>query len=366
MSAPVLLIAGIADEPMAAATIALQWDLPRAVVVQHRIDAAASTLTRTVSDVSGILDREEIDLAHACVSCAVREDIVPTLERLAGDGRWGAVIACLPIAAEAVQVCRALHWAPRSYPNVRIAAAITALDRATLLEDLLGDDRVDERGLQTGADDHRGVAEIATAMVEYSDVVLAIDGDHGRAGDVGIGLLRALVRPGAGVLIDTGQLNAAVLAAGVHVHRAVEDWVAEVRRGPLPPTPDGVWRLDLRSDRPFHPERLHDQIERLGGGPHRSRGCFWLPSRRSRVCNWDGAGGHLSIGSTSGWGSAAPLTRLTVIGVEDGQMEDGREEIAAVFHDCLLSDAELAARGRYWEVAEDGFEPWLGEISIDN
>ncbi|WP_024792857.1 GTP-binding protein [Tomitella biformata] len=363
MRTPVILIAGIADEPMAAATIALQWDLPRAVVVQHRIDVAASTLTRVVSDATGVLEREEIDLAHACVSCAVREDIVPTLERLAGLGRWGAVIACLPVTAEAVQVCRVLGWAPHNFPHTRIAATITALGRATLLQDLLGDDRVDERGLQTSAEDFRGVAEIATAMVEYSDVVLATDGDRAIDGDaaVGVGLLRALVRPGAGVLVDTGHLNAAVLAAGVHVHRAAEEWVAEVRRGPLPPMPDGVWRLDLRSGRPFHPDRLYEQIQTLGGGPHRSRGCFWLPSRHGQICNWEGAGGHLSIGATERWGGAVPLTRLTVVGVEGGG-----DEIAEAFRSCLLSDVELEDRGRYWEVDEDGFEPWLGAISIDH
>ena len=27
-----------------------------------------------------------------------------------------------------------------------------------------------------------------------------------------------------------------------------------------------------------------------------------------------------------------------------------------------LLDAELAERGRYWEVASDGLEPWLGPV----
>ena len=35
----------------------------------------------------------EIDVEHACTSCAIREDIVPTLERLAASGTWETIVA---------------------------------------------------------------------------------------------------------------------------------------------------------------------------------------------------------------------------------------------------------------------------------
>ncbi len=105
---PAILVSGIAEQPMAAATIALQWDLPSAVVVRHDVDPEREVLTRTVSDLTGLLEEVEIDVDHACVSCAIRNDVVPTLERLAAAGRWGALIAHLPITADPVQVCRAV------------------------------------------------------------------------------------------------------------------------------------------------------------------------------------------------------------------------------------------------------------------
>lgn len=43
-------------------------------------------------------------------------------------------------------------------------------------------------------------------------------------------------------------------------------------------------------------------------------------------------------------------------------MDDGRDEVAAAFGRCLLSDAETRARGMYWEAVDDGFEAWLGDI----
>ena len=351
---PVVLVTGVAPDAMAAATIALQWDLPDAVVVHHRIDVGRSVLLRTVSDVTGVLESEEIDLEHACVSCAVREDVAPTLARLTRAGRWGAVVAQLPAGAEGQQVCRVVAGDPR-LRHVRIAGVLCAVDGDRLVDDLLGDELLCERGVHTSAGDRRGVAEVGAAQVEYADAVTVV----GPAGAAEQELVRALARPGAIVPDgDGGGLDAARLLAGIHDHAAAETWAAQVRPGPLPAhCGRHVWRLDLRSDRPFHPDRLYADIAGLGGGPRRSRGCFWLPTRPTVACVWDGAGGQLSIGVAEPWGRRRPFTRIVVTG-----MDDGRDELAAAFDHCLLDDAEVRRRGSYWEAAGDGFEAWLGDI----
>ena len=87
-STPLVLLTGIDGDAMAHAMIGLQWDAPRAVTVRHTIDVEAQRLTRLVSDVDGVVEHVHVDLDHACVGCALREDIMPTLERLADDGRW--------------------------------------------------------------------------------------------------------------------------------------------------------------------------------------------------------------------------------------------------------------------------------------
>jgi G3E family GTPase len=144
---------------------------------------------------------------------------------------------------------------------------------------------------------------------------------------------------------------------GLHDCDVTERWVADVRRGDLPEPSGRAWTLDLSSERPLHPGRLMSSLQRLGGGPHRSRGCFWLPSRPGHACAWDGAGGLVSIGFSREWRLESPLTRLVVTGVDRTP-----DDIATAFHHCLLTDAEIADRGLYWEVGEDGFEPWLGDI----
>lgn len=353
---PVILVSGVQESAMSSAALSLQFGMPSAVSVRHVIDSERQILIRTVSDVTGIIEREEINLAHVCVSCAIREDIVPTLERIAAQGRWSSIIACLPVSAEAVQVCRVLGWAPRNAPHVSISAVVAALDGTEVIDDLLGEDLLDDRGLAIDPEDRRSVAEVACAMVEYADAICLTEAPAEEERD----LITALARPRVPVVEDPSLLDAGALAAGVHRHQAVESWVAEVRRGPLPPLAErGAWRLDLVSDRPFHPLRFQDELEALGGGPRRARGCFWLPTRPAQICAWDSAGGQASVGSTEQWrkGEQA-LTRIVVIGIDDD-----RAEVEAAFHRCLLTDEELASRGVSWNESWDGLEPWLGPIN---
>jgi G3E family GTPase len=312
-----------------------------------------------VSDVTGVLEREVVDLDHACVGCAIREDILPTLRRLADLERWQTIIAHLPVAAEAQQVCRALASQPD--PGVRVTAVVAAVDGPSTVDTLTGDALLCEQGRHTAEGDRRGTAETAAALVEYADLVSV----HGEVPQEGMALVRALARPGAVIVGEDGLQPTGVLVDGVHHHDESEVWVAETRRGPLPRLVcGGVWQLDLRSDRPMHPQRLHDQLKLIGAGAHRSRGCFWLATRPGEACGWDGAGGQVSVGAIGPWGRRGPMVRLVITGLESLTPRAEREAIEAAFRASLLTDEELAERGPYWDVLSDGFEPWLGAIRL--
>ncbi|MGL5866804.1 MAG: GTP-binding protein [Dermatophilaceae bacterium] len=353
---PVFLVTGVHADSMAAATIGLQFDLPDAVVVRHELDSTAGHLARTVSDLTGVLERELVPLEHACTSCAIREDILPTLQRLGSIGRWGAIVAHLPVAADGLSVCRVLGWDAEVAPDIRVARVVAALDGTTAVEDLLGDELLCERGLATSDADRRGLGEALSGIVEYADIVALF----GEPTDSAHELARRLARPDALVTTDWPGLAAEQLLSSLRSHAAVEAWVGEVHDGP---GRDGegvhTWSLDLSTDRPLHPGRFRSAVDAIGGGPFRSRGCFWLASRPGDIGAWDGAGGQLSVGVNGSWGRSVPVTRVLVTGL---RADDVRADLRAAFAKAVLTDAELAARGPCWDVPEDGLEPWLGVI----
>lgn len=353
MKTPVVLLTGVDREAMTAAMVGLQFDLPAAVAVRHHIDVGRSVLQRVVSDVTGIVEQVEIDLEHACVSCAIREDVVPTLDRLARSGRWSSIVAHLPVGAEARQVCGTIAWDTRLARHLQVTGVVAAVSGPGVVDDLLGDDLLAERGDHSSQDDRRGVGEVAAAMVEYADVAVV----DGTATPAGAELLAALARPDATIVQGVEHLDAASLIGALHDHERTHAWTDPVPTAALPGVEwQHVWRRELLSPLPFHPERLIEDLDRLGGGRHRSRGCFWLPTRPDRVLVWDGAGGQLSIGNGAPWHSRPPLTRLVLTGVGTPPAD-----LADAFRRMLLTPDEAAARGS-WHTSEDGFEPWLGPI----
>lgn len=354
MRVPLVLVTGVDPAALDAALLSLAWDLPRTVAVRHAIDPGSQVLTRTVSHAEGVLEREEIPLEHACVTCALREDILPTLERVARDRRWSSIVAALPHGTEADQLGNALATDSRLARHLRLSTVVAALTGEHLVHDLLADDLLRERGWHTNPWDDRGVGETACAQVEYADVVVVDRAPTPQARD----LLAALARPEVAVVPGFDQLDGARLVAHRHQHTRTNAWCSPALDVELPRLGDSeAWRLDLTSDRGFHPERLLDQIERLGTGRHRSRGCFWVPTRPGAVLQWSGAGGQLSIGSHGSWGRNTPLTRLLLTGVGTPS-----RDLTLAFDDLLLTPEESRRDPRSWDVREDGLEPWLGEI----
>lgn len=290
------------------------------------------------------------ELAHACLGCALREDIVPAI-REAALGRPEAIILALPVSAEPVPVLRALTELADE-EMISIGAVLTAVTAGDLAWDLCGSDLLTDRGLGLTEDDDRGLGEVLARQIESSDVVVTT----GEVSGLGAAVVEHIRRPES-TLVELHAVDTHPLM----VPRSVED--LESRGDPLRvPAPhavraEGVWSLELESWRPMHPERLRDALEMLAGTPGRSRGVFWLPTRPQTVGHWDAAGGQLSMGALDGWAETghAAHSRMVVTGV-DGDPVD----VETTFVAALLTDSELASGLHTWAHVEDGYDPWLG------
>lgn len=362
---PVITLASIDPLLRGAAAGALLCDLPGSTVLQYDLvpldDDGGARLHRTVFDTSGVQDTTHVDLDHGCIACAVRADMLPTLELLAAAGA-ASVVLSLPPAAEPLAVVRGLTdpEAPAAR-TLRAAAVVAVVDGATLVHDLMGDETLAERGLRHRADDSRALGEVLAHQVEYADVVLTPGGLDARAAR----LVAHLADPATG--IATATVHRAPVHDLLAVHRPADD----PRGDPARCRPsgradgDGVWTVDLVSHRPLHPRRLLDLVEQLGAGPLRARGHFWVPGRPHLCCAWDGAGGQLGIGAVGPWRGPRG-TRIVITGcAQDDDPPGGPapELMREVFGRMLLDDAELARDQAWWAARPDELEPWLGEVA---
>lgn len=370
----VVLLTGLSREVLEPVELSIAAGLPAPVLVRHELDPLAGTVTRVVSDQGGVVERDVLPLDHTCATCALHHEIVPTLTRLAGTGRWRSMVLSLPVATQPEPVVEALSGTIRSSAVVaraiRIGAVVAAVRAATLDADLFGDDLLRERDAARHAGDTRAVGEVLADLVEYADVLALSDGT-GTVPAHAAAVLDELRRPGTRVVADPVVLTAAAL--DVFDGLASRDWVRPENRRPvhLPPgvepgQADGVydaspgahdvWTVLVDTWRPFHPERLMERIESVGGGSYRGRGCFWLPTHPDSLAVWAGAGGQLSLGTAAGAPRRGPRTRIVITGTDDR-----RDEVLRDLEQALMTDAELVRGLARWAGREDGFEPWLGE-----
>jgi G3E family GTPase len=367
---PVVVLCGSSRESQAVAAMSLALELPQPVFVRHEIDVEAGFIRRVVSDNTGVLEDVRVPVEHACLTCALRYEIVPTMVRLAQEAgsRWASAVLDLPESVEVVPVVRALrHMVVTGRPAGRyvdVRSVLATVEGDTLIDDVFGDDLVRERG---GPEyDDRAVGGVICDQVEYADIVLCTDEV---LPEEAAALLAEVCRPGALVTAEPADLSAdRLLAAREHdaADAAVELTGRMPAGGPrggevvdVSHDPDGeLWTLAVDTWRPFHPQRLLDRIEDIGGYGVRSRGCFWLPTRPLALNAWDGAGGALAIGTSGLWQEREARTRILITG-----LGDRRDEVARAVQEVLMSEAELAQGLAGWDGVDDDFDAWLGSYS---
>ena len=334
----------------ASAALSLTLDRDDTVVITH--DILDGGVRRTVSDATGVLETVVTPLDHACVSCAIREDVLPTLVGLRRRGAWRHAIVALPVTAEPAPLVRLLDAELRrggSLDGAQFGTLAAVVDAQTLKEDAFSDTWLVDAGSALHEEDDRVIAEAVAPILGAADViVLACDGD---VSDDAHAVADHLRGDGSQV-VATSLSNLTPVLIGRPRGRSRDcleraDPLSLPRRSPRDRA--GVWTLRLSSDHPFDATRLRENLHRLADHRVRARGHFWVASRPDAACVWEEAGGQLSVGEIGPWEGRRRRTELVVTGIGDE-----RATIADAFAATLSSPSEPASL--------DLLEDWFGEV----
>lgn len=355
---PVVVLAGFAGSAAAGAdhaATALCNDAPGTVVVHHDLGQLREGIVHRTVRSATYETSDVLELAHGCVSCTLRIDLLPLLRTLAARDSVERIVLALDPAFEAEAVCHAIEHVVvegilgrvdgPAGRDVRIEAVLTFLDAGAWLADATGEETLAERGLAK-ADDERTVAQVAVGQVEFADAVIALgavepggDIDRGRLGAV----LARLV-PDAPVdwvddphLLTAARIDALLTRIPANSRRGkVFDAHAPLLRGQPPLSSDyGVALLEFAASRPFHPARLHEALDVLFDGVVTARGRMWLATQPDEVAWLESAGGGLRVGSAGRWLAAMSETELA-------QADPDRRAMAALRWDDQFGDRDIS------------------------
>ncbi|WP_245607082.1 ribosome hibernation factor-recruiting GTPase MRF [Pseudonocardia spinosispora] len=331
-----------------------------------------------VSDATAVLE-----LAHGCVSCTLREDVLPLIRELSRRPSVRRIVLHLDPALEPEQVCWAvLHVLLDGTPvaaDVQLTGVITVLDESRFLADAASEDDVTGRGLAALPDDERTIAQLVVGQAEFADLLVLTGGPAEQWLRARTEAVLTRLTPLA-PCIELAALDAVSPLAALPptARRGVpESPHATLLRGQPPLTGDcGVELLVFTARRPFHPERLHDAMDLLLDGVIRTKGRIWLATRPDAVLWIESAGGGLQVGYVDDWLAAGDdeawvkasaerrtsaalrwhprygdrVQELSVLtcGADPAEIEDGLRA-------ALLTDAELLMGEDAWQRFSDPF-----------
>ncbi|CAM5427477.1 CobW family GTP-binding protein [Streptomyces griseomycini] len=378
MTLSVVIVGGLHADARRAAIARLLADVPGGVVLHHDLEtAAAGTVVRTVRDASGLRSAGEAPLVDGCACCALREDLVPELERLADAGDTPLAIVELWDSVEPKAVAEVIAGG-----GLTVTGVITAVDPALVLPYLANGDDLADGGLATAPTDRRTVADTFARQLEYAPVLAVADSPE--ADDQDRELL-AQLHPTARRIAVTGPAGGGSPLAGAALAGFDAEAAAAAQHPAcalLPAEADahGVSTLVWRRRRPFHPERLYAALEDLACAAVRSRGRFWLADKPDTLFHWDAAGGALCVEGAGPWLGSLPDAAWELVppvrraaAALDWHPEHGdrcqhlvftspgldRDGLRQLLESCLLTDAEYAAGRDAWQRLPHSFDTFL-------
>ncbi|MGG7572264.1 GTP-binding protein [Streptomyces sirii] len=376
-----VLVGGLHADARRATVERLLRSVPGSVALHHDLASAVEgTVRRTVRDAGGTLDAGEVPLVNDCACCALREDLVPELERLAAGRTCRLAIVELWDSVEPKAMAEVVTGCGSA--SLSLTGVITAVDPARVLECLGCGDDLAEVGLAAAASDRRTVADTWARQLEYAPVLAIATGEEA-AEPADLALLEQLHPTARRIPVESAELAAAALA-GFDVAAAAARQHPACALLPQEADADGVGTLVWQHTRPFHPERLYAALEDLTCAAARSRGRFWLADRPDTLLSWDAAGGALCVENSgpwlvslpdAAWEMVPPLRRAAA--ALDWHPEHGdraqhlvftspgldREGLSALLASCLLTDAEYAGGRSAWKSLPPAFDELLDPVS---
>ncbi|GAA1910838.1 GTP-binding protein [Streptomyces sodiiphilus] len=377
---PVVIVGGLHATVRRQAVERLLRSVPGSVSLHHDLSAAASgTVRRVLRDAAGETASDPVPLVNDCACCALREDLVPELRRLAGDDWCRLAVLELWDSVEPRGMAEAL--AEHGGDALRITGVLTAVDPALVVSFLADGNDLADCGLAASAADQRTVGDTWARQLEYASVLAVADSEA--ADDEDRAMLAQLHPTARQVPVDGPELVRAALA-GFDIAAAAAAQHPACALLPQEADESGVATLVWRGHRPFHPERLYEALEDLACAAARSRGRFWLADRPDTLLSWDAAGGALCVENAGPWLASLPDAAWEMVPPErraaaalDWHPEHGdrcqhlvfvspgldRDGLEHLLEACLLTDEEYAAGRDAWSRIRSPFESLLDPVS---
>eukprot|EP00873_Tetraselmis_striata_P018137 jgi/Tetstr1/438401/TSEL_026967.t1 len=387
-----------------------QENLRVAVIVN---DVADINIDEKILKDARVHDSSMVELSNGCVCCSLREDLIAVIKTLARKNTFDLLIVEGTGVALPMPVAASFEFVDDDGSSLQDVSYLdtitTVVDAPRFVSDVMEAKDLVEVGMEEHEEDNRVVSDILVEQVEFADLLLVnktdciskdeleqllcvlrelnpkakvLTSQYGDAPVRELVLTRRYdvdkVSGAAGWLEKLTELAEARSSAGGHHHHDhhnhTHDCEDHHEHSTRNVNSHGISSFVYCVAKPFHPERLAEELSEPWPGLLRSKGFFWLASRHDVRGMWQTAG-QSWFGEYSGpWDATLPIKDLHEEGIDASgwhpEWGDRMQELVFIgiamdeggmierLDRCLLTEEELAAGPDAWSEYMDPLPEW--------
>ena len=349
-----------------------------------------------VRDGGADLSRTEeqlVEMTNGCICCTLREDLLVEVSRLAREGRFDYLLIESTGISEPLPVAETFTFEDEEGNSLahlaQLDTMVTVVDAANFMKDFGSWDELSDRSMGLDEDDDRNIVDLLVDQVEFADVIVInktdlVTGEELKQLDQIVRRLNSQAeivhstesRVPLQQILGTGRFQ-------LEQAEEMPGWLAVPRGDEETETEEyGISNFVYRRDRPFHPQRLCNEIEKdwdegVFAGVLRSKGLMWIASRHDYAYDWSQAGCSIRMDPAGSWWASTPDEEWPADEQELAEIrsrfcgdygdrhqervfigqELDQDNIEQTLDRCLLTDSEFESGPEAWLLLDDPLPP---------
>lgn len=277
------------------------------VNVDAQLVRQENTLSRT--------EEKLVEMSNGCICCTLREDLMIEVERLAKENRFDYLLIESTGISEPLPVAQTFSFVDEEKgidlsKFSQLDTMVTVVDAFNFFRDFGSSETVYSKNLNKDGEDQRSIVNLLTDQIEFANVILINKADLVSKPEVEE--LKSIIHklnPSAKILItDHSKIDPKeILNTGLFDFEEASQsagWQEELQKSHHTPETEeyGISSFVFRDKRPFHPQRFWSYIsESWPSGILRSKGLFYIASRKDQAISWSQAGGSVKADPVGVW-----------------------------------------------------------------